>query len=390
MKLIPLYGKDGIGNFAKVDDEDYDYLMQWRWYGRYFKESCNFYVTCNYNLGDGKTTNKKIHRIILKVNDRKLAVDHIDGDGLNNQKSNLRICSNADNVKNKKKYKSGSSEYKGVTIKKHKGIPRGYIARIQCENKSVYLGSFPFTEEGKILAAKAYNEAAVKHHKEFALLNDIENKTCLKSNKYTPNKVEVKEVPKYEGELPPNSTALYLSKGIFTIISNSDYEELSKYKWSYNHKGGDSNNAHAIRSFPRVNGKKVKTISIHRQIMNPPEGMVVDHINRNPLDNRRENLRICTPSQNSSNTRVRLNKVSSKYFGVFKQFCKSKFTKLNGEEKTYETRYWKATIKHQGVTYNIAKFEYTPEGEIKAAMAYNEFALKLKGEFAHINIIPHH
>lgn len=68
MKLIPLYGKHGIGKFTQVDDEDYGYLMQHRWFCIYAKTSSNYYVTCNYNLGDNKWTNKKIQFRSISLN----------------------------------------------------------------------------------------------------------------------------------------------------------------------------------------------------------------------------------------------------------------------------------------------------------------------------------
>jgi len=82
-----------------------------------------------------------------------------------------------------------------------------------------------------------------------------------------------------------------ISKGkvLNCIVDDDDFDELIKYRWFI------KQNNYVYRQ------EKRKTIHIHRMIMNPPSDMYVDHINRNPLDNRKENLRICTKSQNNMN-----------------------------------------------------------------------------------------
>jgi hypothetical protein len=97
---------------------------------------------------------------------------------------------------------------------------------------------------------------------------------------------------------PPNDEIRYipLTKGLYAIVDAADYEWLSKYKWTALIVG---DKAYAIRSH------KGKTILMHREIMQPPPGMVVDHINGVSLNNRRCNLRVCTPLQNRYNSRPR-------------------------------------------------------------------------------------
>lgn len=93
-------------------------------------------------------------------------------------------------------------------------------------------------------------------------------------------------------------------KGV-VIVSLEDYDKLKKFKWTQSPKGYVS----AV-----INGKNVQ---IHRLIMNAKKGQLVDHINRNRLDNRRENLRFFTRKKNAQNRSVRDNKKSSKYKGVY-------------------------------------------------------------------------
>lgn len=85
-----------------------------------------------------------------------------------------------------------------------------------------------------------------------------------------------------------------LSKGAVAIVDDDDYESLSKHKW-YLHKGGAVHHRSAAE----------KVIFMHRRILNPPQGMCIDHINGNKLDNRRVNLRVCTSGENSQH-RIKL------------------------------------------------------------------------------------
>jgi len=149
--------------FTLVDDEDYDFLMQWSWHvndGRYIKRTENYYKPC------GKRTTRAIylHRI---VNDtpEDLVTDHIDGDILNNQKSNLRSCTNSQNQMNRKPI-AFSSKYKGVHWYKR---GKKWKATISINGKSKSLGSFLCEKE----AANSYNKAAIEYFGEFARLNDI-------------------------------------------------------------------------------------------------------------------------------------------------------------------------------------------------------------------------
>ena len=94
-------------------------------------------------------------------------VDHVNGDGLDNRFENLRLCEQKENVRNSRKSCISRQKYKGVS----KHGKRGYQARINVDGKQVALGTFRTQEE----AAEAYNQAAIKHHGEYAKLNEILN-----------------------------------------------------------------------------------------------------------------------------------------------------------------------------------------------------------------------
>lgn len=106
-----------------------------------------------------------LHRIIMKASDN-MVVDHIDGNPLNNRKSNLRICTRPENSRNQRIRNDNTSKYKGVSLDKSRKKWLGYIG---VNGKKTYLGSYNTKED----AAKAYNEAAIKYHGEFAKLNKI-------------------------------------------------------------------------------------------------------------------------------------------------------------------------------------------------------------------------
>jgi hypothetical protein len=100
------------------------------------------------------------------LKDRNILVDHIDRNPLNNQKNNLRISNKSTNGMNRLKPIHNTSGYKGVSFRKERNKFRAYITLNQ---KTINLGHYKTAIE----AAKVYNDAAIKYHKEFAVLNEI-------------------------------------------------------------------------------------------------------------------------------------------------------------------------------------------------------------------------
>ena len=152
MKLIELTQ----GKFAKVDNEDYEFLNQWEWcYALGYAVRGQWRKT-NY-------TNIMMHRLIMQT-PKGLFTDHINGDKLDNRKINLRTCSANGNQQNKKIYKNNKSGFKGVSKKKGKN---GFVSQICVNNKILHIGYFRDKKE----AALAYNEKALELHGEFANIN---------------------------------------------------------------------------------------------------------------------------------------------------------------------------------------------------------------------------
>ena len=91
-----------------------------------------------------------------------------------------------------------------------------------------------------------------------------------------------------------------LSKGFVALVDDEDYEFLSQWKWHVNIRG--TNKYAQSRKYIRGVGND-KMVKMHRLVMKPKNGEDVDHINGNSLDNRKQNLRLCSRGQNVSNKR---------------------------------------------------------------------------------------
>lgn len=152
MKTITLF----CGRIALVDDEDYEYLSSFKW--SYDQVG---YAQRSVMTADGRRI-RRMHHDILRVARGKL-IDHIDGNGLNNQRANLRVCDRTGNNRNRIVRKDCKSGLKGVTL-----MASGkWRARIIVNYKAIYLGYFPNAEG----AAAAYDAAAVKYFGAFARTN---------------------------------------------------------------------------------------------------------------------------------------------------------------------------------------------------------------------------
>lgn len=101
MKKIMLYGKYGVGKYAIVDDEDFEELNKYKWLARLFGKDIFYAIRSVYNPSTGKISDVRMHRAVCNMEDKKLVIDHINRDGLDNRKKNLRIVSKRENNRNK-------------------------------------------------------------------------------------------------------------------------------------------------------------------------------------------------------------------------------------------------------------------------------------------------
>lgn len=153
---------------------------------------------------------------------------------------------------------------------------------------------------------------------------------------------------------------ILLTQNKSTIVDDEDYEYLNQFKWCLN-----ENKQRNHLSVSKRPTKKESTKSMHRLIMNAQPGEYVDHINRNPLDNRKCNLRLCSNSQNTMNRCIASNNTSG-----FKGVC------FNKKEKR-----WTSTVRTNGIRYFCGYHDTA----IKAALAYDKKARELFKEFTYTN-----
>lgn len=144
-------------------------------------------------------------------------------------------------------------------------------------------------------------------------------------------------------------------------VSEADFDMLNRFKWAY-----DSHNHCAVRGIWNKEAKKTVVVSMHRFLMETPKGMDTDHINGDRLDNRRENLRICTHSENQRNMQKHKDNKSG-YKGV-----------------SWDTRSkkWVSRIKAENGVYRFLGFF---RNKLDAAKAYDNAAIKHHGVFAKLN-----
>lgn len=157
MKEIPLTQ----GFTAIVDDEDYEAISQHRWFAHVHQTSV--YAYRNIKLGNGKFTLQAMHRLVLERAagqplPRRMHVDHINRNGIDNRRGNLRLATPTQNQANQRKRQHTRSRFKGVAW--NQGKWRVFAG-------GEYCGSF--TDE--IEAARAYDAAASRKWGEFASLN---------------------------------------------------------------------------------------------------------------------------------------------------------------------------------------------------------------------------
>ena len=377
--------------FGYVSKEDYEHLNQFKWY------LCNEYI---YSFIDNK--HWRLHRYIyinlLNENIDNYLIDHIDNNPLNNIRNNLRKVTNSESNRNRKKQDNLSSQYMGVSYRKDKNK---WHAQISINNKKIH-ALYDIEEH----AAHQYDLWCKEYNFHTAKLNninkqDLENfvlyqKKSKKNNLpknirlSTNNKFKLAINNKHIGTYNTLLEALITRKFQFkqleikkqkeimdipikrndnnqviielynknnnktgeTIVDEELYYDLIQYKWNL------------------VKGKYIKNHQLgrlHRYVMNYYGDNVVDHINGNTLDNRKENLRIVTPQQNSMNKKSSKNS-SSQYIGV-------RWNKKSNN--------WKAVIKINGKQKYLGTFN----NEIEAAKARDNATIEYFGEYGNLNLI---
>jgi hypothetical protein len=164
MKIIGLTQ----GQYSLVDDEDFEKVKKYTWHATR-KAKKIWYAKTSLRREENKSRKSLLmHRLILDALPG-VEVDHRNGGGLDNRRSNIRLCTRSENQCNRGAVRGSFSKFKGVHFKKRE---KRWYAIIRIKGKQCFIGTFKEEEE----AAKAYNKRAFKEHGEFANLNIIGGK----------------------------------------------------------------------------------------------------------------------------------------------------------------------------------------------------------------------
>lgn len=386
-----------------ISKEDYELVSKYNLYCS--KQKNTTYVRLKYN---GKEI--PLHHLIKGKPEGELVVDHINNNGLNNTRENLRIVSRIINGHNKKKKENTLSSYIGVSFQKQTNKWRSYI---KYENKQYSCGLF----DKEINAAKEYDRIALQIYKKNAntnnLLTEEEKNEAIKIDFEFKKRDLPKNISKYKNKsyrvkIAYNNIKICVYKNTLEqakfelnkhLILKKEYEdnelekqmnmEISKHndvpiiliKKHYNiymcyvdediwHKLNIIkwyiHNNYAVGS---VNNKMTSMHSFVYQLKYNKINSIktpIDHINNDSLDNRILNLRITSISHNNQN-KSKTHNTSNKYIGV---------TKNNKNNK------WTSKITKNYKVYNLGEYL----NEIDAAKAYNKKAIELYGENAKVNV----
>lgn len=154
-----------------------------------------------------------------------------------------------------------------------------------------------------------------------------------------------------------------LTNGGVALVDDDEFEELSKFKW-FGHR---EHNATYVWRHQYNGTRKYGKVKMHRQVMKTNDDMIIDHRDRNGLNNQKSNLRICSCGENLMNATIRSDNASG----------------FKGVSYHKKNKRWRATINKDGKQKSLGCYA-TPEA---AAVAYNSAALELFGEFARPNVI---
>ena len=159
---IPLNGaKKAVAIFAIIDEQDFQTVNQYRWCVAPNGKTIYAYAYCSL-----RKKSISMHRLIMGFPSGK-EIDHIDHDGLNNSRSNLRACSHAQNTQNRRATNKRNSIYKGVFFRNHCPNGNPWYANVWVDGKNIHLG--PFASE--IEAAKAYDKRIRETRGDYAFTN---------------------------------------------------------------------------------------------------------------------------------------------------------------------------------------------------------------------------
>ncbi len=176
------------GYFTQVDDDDFEWLSQWGWNANVNRG--RVYAVRNIRDEGGKYVTIYMHRQIMGVSDRLVLVDHHRGNGLNNTRENLRVCTYKQNLMNRGGVPNTTSRFKGVSWDK---VYKKWVASISINGKRTHFGRHDNEED----CARVFNQQAKKYHGEFAQYNDVT--PMFPDKEWTPTVVTSKNTSGFRG-----------------------------------------------------------------------------------------------------------------------------------------------------------------------------------------------
>ena len=374
---------------ATIDADMFEQLSRLRWTESWNADRTYSFVLSTNHKVDGVYKNMNMSHFVLGSPPLGFVVDHKDGDPFNNRKENLRVFTRRQNSQNIPKRQVSQHQYVGV---KQKGD------RWQARASGLHIGTY----DDEVSAASAYNTHVLSVYGEDARLNNIPQdkvgvqpnnqgvlssasgyrgiafdrygrykvilwNPTIKKNMYLGSFVDLEdakskyEKTKLEMQPPPqeksitrnvdNQAYITLQCGLTAIVDEDDWHDLQGNIWTLNNGYAICNKGNKFRKMHHVVTKRVG-----RYV---EDGLVVDHINNDKLDNRRSNLRVVTTIVNAHN-RKRVDS-TKRFRGVYKSRSK-----------------WRASITCKGHAHDAGTYDTEEE----AASAWNEKAKELYGEYA--------
>lgn len=341
------------GKEAIINTSDLERILQVRWYAEYVPRGDYYYARGRYQ---GKPI--FMHRYLLSnvIPEGNLQVDHINYNTLDNRRENLRIVTPSENCVHQRR-QPGATGLLHIHVINSQGRQSYYVTMMRDGVRKSK--SYPYTPEGLQLA----QDLVKKWQEDFSYdpprttqrrprRSNLLTSTGVENGPHVGHEIdEQKPVLDYDED---KVAFIPLTRGQRTIIDKDDEGKISGYKWHAT--------PHTMDGYYACAAIGRKTTYMHRFLLDAPDGMYVDHINHDTLDNRRANLRLVSNQENNTNRNGAYNTSKTGIRGV-------SVHKTGAHKGRHGLMY---VFRCHCVTCKVAKyFPYTEEG-LEAARVFAE------------------